>query len=157
MTGALADRRLTYSPVGLTTADNWRDAASGFRISEQRTRLGAGPDRWSFAAEVILRWGVKTRSGFTVEAPSGEETDELVEVGDRRWLVAHLGPLKVREPIEVVTVIDEPDRKGFAYGTLTGHPLSGEEAFVLDRTPDESVWLTVRSITQPQSSPWRWA
>ena len=60
-------------------------------------------------------------------------------VGDRRWLVAHLGPWKVREPIEVVAVVDEPDRQGFAYGTLTGHPLRGEEAFIVERLPDGSL------------------
>ena len=34
-------------------------------------------------------------------------------------------------------VIDEPDRRGFAYGTLRGHPESGE------------VLFTVRAFTRP--------
>ena len=52
-------------------------------------------------------------------------------------------------------MIDKPDRKGFAYGTLSGHPVSGEEAFIVDRHPDDSVWLTIRSLTQPTEGAWR--
>lgn len=43
-----------------------------------------------------------------------------VRVNDSFWLVAHLGPVTVREPVRVVAVVDEPDRRGFAYGTLDG-------------------------------------
>src|SRR4051794_30066013 len=133
MTSDLAERELSYGPAGLTTTDDWSTRVVGFRLYERRAPLGSGSDRWTMVAKAVSQWGVKTRSGFTVE-------DELhasaagapVAVGDRRWLVAHLGPLKVREPIEVVRVIDEPDRQGFAYGTLTGHPLRGEEAFIVE-------------------------
>ncbi len=120
--------------------------------------LGSGTDRWTFAAQAVTRWGMKTRSGFTVEDESrASATRDAVLVGDRRWLVAHLGPLKVREPIEVVSVVDEPDRQGFAYGTLTGHPLRGEEAFIVERLADGSVWLIFRSVTRRQTGRWGWA
>ena len=46
-------------------------------------------------------------------------------------------------PVRVVYVIDEPNRKGFAYGTLDGHPESGEESWIVDQTDDGSVWLIV--------------
>jgi uncharacterized protein (UPF0548 family) len=36
----------------------------------------------------------------------------------------------------VVSVFDEPDRRGFAYGTLPGHPEQGEEAFAVARRGD---------------------
>lgn len=45
-------------------------------------------------------------------------------------------------------MIDEPHRAALAYGTLTGHPVSGEEAFLVDRHADDTIWLTVRSLTQ---------
>lgn len=142
----------------MTAGDEWPAQVTGFRADEQRARLGHGSERWVFASEAVLRWGVKTRSGFTVEDDTGRDaTDRPVEVGDRCRLAAHLGPMTIREPIQVVRVIDEPDRQGFAYGTLSGHPLSGEEAFVVERLPDGSVWLTVRSVTQPARGHWRWA
>lgn len=52
-------------------------------------------------------------------------------------------------PARVVYVIDEPLRKGFAYGTLPGHPERGEEAFIVDYRDDDSVWLTIRAFSRP--------
>nr|WP_245723533.1 DUF1990 family protein [Microbacterium humi] len=40
----------------------------------------------------------------------------------------------------------------FAYRTLPGHPISGEEAFIVHRNGD-SVVLTIRSLTRPADSP----
>ncbi|MFC7574081.1 DUF1990 family protein [Klenkia terrae] len=63
--------------------------------------------------------------------------------------------LRVREPIRVVAVVDTPDRRGFAYGTRPGHPVSGEEAFVVHRDAEGAVWLTLRSLTRPGTGIWR--
>ena len=100
-----------------------------------------------------MSWGVKTRSGFAVEPGPG--ATERVREGSRYWLVAAVGPFGVREPVRVVAVVDRPDRCGFAYGTLDGHPVSGEEAFVLHLTSDGAVWLTLRSLTRPSRGLWR--
>jgi uncharacterized protein (UPF0548 family) len=96
---------------------------------------------------------VKTRSGFTIES-ADLRSISIVRLG-RFWLIAHIGPLRIHEPIEVVSVIDEPNRVGYAYGTLEGHPVTGEESFVLDRRSDASVWLTIRSVTWPTVGRWR--
>ncbi|QTX04874.1 DUF1990 family protein [Agromyces archimandritae] len=48
-------------------------------------------------------------------------------------------------PVLVVYVVDEPDRVGYAYGTMAG-PERGEESFVLEHREDDTVWLTIRSI-----------
>ncbi|GHD46902.1 DUF1990 family protein [Mycetocola manganoxydans] len=63
--------------------------------------------------------------------------------------------MNVLEPVEVVAVVEQPDRVGFAYRTMPGHPVSGEEAFIVSRHGEE-VRLTVRSLTRaaPQQ-PWR--
>jgi uncharacterized protein (UPF0548 family) len=42
-------------------------------------------------------------------------------------------------PCRIVYCSDEPNRFGFAYGTLLGHPERGEEAFHVVRGPDDSV------------------
>ncbi|WP_420313572.1 DUF1990 family protein [Actinopolymorpha alba] len=157
---SLSERTLSYEPVGMTLATgDWRAGLpGGFRGFERRARLGSS-SVWTFTSNEVLRWGVKTRSGFAVERegglPIGPIPDATVVAGARYWLIAHLGLLRIREPVQVIAVVDEPDRKGFAYGTLTGHPVSGEEAFLLDRRPDGSVWLTVRSMTQPSLGIWR--
>lgn len=87
------------------------------------------------------------------EAVFGPDGDPFLQPGDTAWLRLP-GLLPIRAPARVVYLIDEPRRKGFAYGTLPGHPLSGEEAFIVDQTEDGSVWLEIRSITRPSS--WFW-
>lgn len=111
--------------------------------------MGHGDQVWERAARDVLRWRVKTASGFTVDSAGP------VSQGDRVVVTARLLNLAVIEPVEVVGVVEERDRVGFAYRTLPGHPVSGEEAFIVHRSGEE-VHLTVRSLTRaaPQQ-PWR--
>jgi uncharacterized protein (UPF0548 family) len=48
-------------------------------------------------------------------------------------------------------VVDEPHRFGFAYGTLPGHPESGEEAFVIDDT-DQGVVFQIVAFSRPAAA-----
>jgi uncharacterized protein (UPF0548 family) len=146
----LAARALTYAPVGATAPrDELWTPPGGPRAYERTVSLGHGEACWQIASTAVVSWGVKTRSGFAVRPP--------VRVAEGRdfWLIASVGPVRVREPVRVVAVVDEPDRCGFAYGTLEGHPVSGEEAFVVHRTSDGDVRLTLRSLTGASSGPWR--
>lgn len=45
--------------------------------------------------------------------------------------------------------MDEPDRVGFAYGTLPGHPECGEQSFVVTRDETGAVWFTIRAFSRP--------
>ena len=49
----------------------------------------------------------------------------------------------------MVWVVDEPDRRGFGYGTLPGHPESGEESFVVSLRPDGDVVYELRAFSRP--------
>ena len=60
-------------------------------------------------------------------------------------------PLAMRAPCRVVYVIDEPRRRGFAYGTLPGHPESGEEAFILDHRDDGTIAFNIIAFSRPAS------
>jgi uncharacterized protein (UPF0548 family) len=72
-----------------------------------------------------------------------------LEVGTTFVVATRVGPLHVVAPLRIVAALDEVDRFGFAYGTLTGHPLRGEEAFVLRRRGDRRVVLDVVSLSAP--------
>jgi uncharacterized protein (UPF0548 family) len=143
----LSARRLSYAQAGATdpASDRWTPPA-GFRTYERTVPIGLD---WNAAAPAVLEWAVKTRSGFRV-VPAAR-----VSQGADFWLIASVGPLPVREPVRIVAVVEQPDRYGFAYGTLDGHPVSGEEAFVVHRGADGGVQLTLRSLTRPASGPWR--
>lgn len=86
----------------------------------------------------------------------GAEGESFIAPGDTAMLVLPFWFLGIHAPCRVIYVVDEPNRKGFAYGTLPGHPESGEEAFLVDRTDDGSVWLTIRSFSRPGGWAW-WA
>jgi len=60
------------------------------------------------------------------------------------------GPLLISAPCRVVYVVDAEREGGFAYGTLPGHPESGEERFsVLWREEDDAVLLCIRAFSRP--------
>jgi uncharacterized protein (UPF0548 family) len=128
---------------------DWPASDPRFRRSEASAVVGRGDAVWERAAGDVLRWRVKTASGFAVDRA------DPVSRGNRVIITARVLFLTVTEPVEVVFVVEEPDRVGFAYRTLPGHPVSGEEAFIVHRRGDE-VRLTVRSLTRaaPQQ-PWR--
>lgn len=149
------DRRaLTYSVVGGTTpaAEQWQPPA-GWRAYEHTVRLGFGTDLWDAASSAVLSWGIKTRSGFAVEPPL--ETGGIARQGERYWLVARIGPFRVREPVEIIATVSTGNRAALSYGTLDGHPVSGEEAFIVHRDDNGNVNLTLRSLTHAGRGLWR--
>ncbi|MFD7130889.1 DUF1990 family protein [Streptomyces sp. NPDC059894] len=149
---------LNYGTPGATSPGNprWRSAPAGFRRFERTVTVGVGEGAWAAAREAVMRWEVKRRSGFDVDPADGAGVE--VRPGGRYTVTAGLGPLAVREPVEVVAVVDDADRCGFAYGTRWGHPVSGEEAFIAHRGGDGRVRLTLRSLTRAApTGPWRLA
>lgn len=145
---------LNYEPVGATRPGEalWSETGGDFRRFERTVVIGRGDAEWQAAMQAVLRWEVKRRSGFEVTPGAGERA---VEGGEYR-ITAALRPFAVHEPVRVVAVVDEPERCGFAYRTLPGHPVSGEEAFIVHRTPDGTVCFTLRSLTRPApDGPWR--
>lgn len=142
----LSERESTYPPgPGTDPARvDWAGGPPGYRRLETTIRIGNGDRCWESSSAAVLAWQVKTRSGFTV--PDGPAS---VTVGSRYWLHAHIGPITVAEPVEVLRTVRTTSRTGFVYGTLDGHPVAGEEAFVVHRDADGTVFLTLRSLTAP--------
>lgn len=95
---------------------------------------------------VPVRAATRSDSGELLFGPDG---NRFIAPGDSATLTLRLGPLRVKAPVRVVYVVDERDRRGFAYGTLPGHPERGESSFVVERTSDGSVWLEVRGFSRP--------
>jgi uncharacterized protein (UPF0548 family) len=109
---------LTYSEVGATAGP----LPAGYHHVQKSAVIGRGRQRFEDAATAAMRWGMLRGAGVKVEA-----TTDVAAVGSE--VIVHLGP--VGAPCRVVYVVDEPDRRGFAYGTLPGHAESGEELFLV--------------------------
>lgn len=127
----------------------WKPAAGRYQVYERETLIGSGPELWREATDALMRWKIKTRSGFEIHPESA------VVLGARPNLSITVGPVSIKEPIEVCDVLVSTDRVGFAYKTLPGHPIDGEEAFILQRRGEE-IFLIVRSLSAPSTDEaWR--
>lgn len=63
-----------------------------------------------------------------------------------------VGPLRLRAPCRIVWTREEERYAGWAYGTLPGHPESGEESFVVHLDDEGDVWLTVTAFSRPATA-----
>jgi uncharacterized protein (UPF0548 family) len=145
-----AMQNATWAGATAPRSTSWTPAEGSPRPYEATVRIGSGTDLWEMARERVLSWEIKRRSGFDV--PTGPiRPDDVVELNPR---LGRFGRWRLREPVRVTEVVDEVDRAGFSYETLRGHPVSGEEAFIVHRVADE-VSFTLRSVTAPGSQVWR--
>lgn len=138
----LARADLTYGEVGGTRGD----LPTGYQHLRRSRVVGVGVDCFRDASSTLLEWEMHRRAGVSVRASSESVTDGAVAVLRLGW-----GLLGVNAPVRVVYVIDEEHRKGFAYGTLPGHPESGEEAFVVELRDGGEVEFTISAFSRPAS------
>lgn len=134
---------LTYPEVGATAGA----MPAGYHHVRAAGRIGSGRARFDQAAAAVVRYGMLRGAGLTVDA-----TTEVAQVGTD--VLGRLGPFLA--PCRVVYVIDEPDRRGFAYGSLPGHAVRGEEMFAVRYDPsDDSVHAEVAAFSTPARW-WSW-
>lgn len=133
----LAGRQLTYDEVGATAGP----MPSGYRHVVASRRIGTGRARFEQASGAVLGYGMLRGAGVRVQA-----TAPVAEIGAD--VLGRLGPFAA--PCRVVYVIEEPDRRGFAYGSLPGHAVRGEEMFAVRYDPaDGGVYAEVAAFSRP--------
>lgn len=123
----MQQRDFTYSEIGATRGALPADAHHLTR----RRMLGHGRALFDRVGDDILAFAIQRRLGIFRQAATptaAPGTDVTVRLG--------IGPVAITAPCRVVYVLDEPDRRGFAYGTLTGHPVAGEELFAAEYDPE---------------------
>lgn len=130
-----------YVEVGATGGE----FPSGYHHFRLRRRIGDG-------REVFERAGAEIR-GYRMQRGTGifrEASTPVAEVGTRLTVRLGVGPLGITAPCQVVYVVEEPNRLGFAYGTLPGHPEIGEELFAVEFDPaDGAVYGVVAAFSRP--------
>jgi uncharacterized protein (UPF0548 family) len=139
----LAAADLTYAEIGATRGE----LPAGYRHVRRQAVLGRGDAVFERSADALMSWQMQRRAGLRVRA-----TGPVARPGVVVALRLGVGRLSVVAPCEVVYVVDEPDARGFGYGTLPGHPESGEEAFTVSRRPDGAVVLDVAAFSRPATA-----
>lgn len=106
-----------------------QDRAAGFRPLSRTARIGTGVDVFARARDDLFAWQIQARAGVRVDASA-----PTVALGGVAVVSIGLGRVRMGGPVRIVDVVDRPDRAGFTYAALDGHPEAGEESFhvVLD-------------------------
>ena len=147
----LAERSaMTYSypQVGATRSA----PPAGWRINHLRLKAGSGRAKFDALAEALFSWKLLAIDGLVV-FPSAPALQPGTDVA---ILSRHFGIWSV-DFCRVIYVLKNQQeetgavlRTGFAYGTLPGHAVSGEELFSLEwHRATEEVWYDVYSFSLP--------
>jgi uncharacterized protein (UPF0548 family) len=131
----------SYREVGATRGS----PPDGYRLDDYSIDLGETPESFARAVEGLQRWIAHRRAGARI-APE----DAPIETGQTVAIAVRIGLFTAVAPCRIVYVVDEPDRYGFAYGTLVGHPEQGEERFLVRREAN-GVTFTVTAFSRPAS------
>lgn len=129
----------SYAEVGATRQDS---LPPSYRHLRYRSRIGDAAV-FRAAAEAVLTFAPQRAAGVLIEAAGPRAVEGLI-VTSRLGA----GPLRIPAPCRVVWAEDTPTRAGFGYGTLPGHPVRGEEAFVVE-VAEGAVWFSMRAFSRP--------
>jgi uncharacterized protein (UPF0548 family) len=132
-----------YRAVGATRAT----PPAGYVVDHGRVVLGRGAEAFQRARAAVRRWDM-FRLGWVELFPSAPPLRVGETVG---VLVRRLG-LWSLNACRIVYVVDEAgpvERFGFAYGTLPGHAVEGEERFTVEwHRADDSVWYDLLAFSR---------
>ncbi|NNF56061.1 MAG: YndJ family transporter [Acidimicrobiales bacterium] len=74
-----------------------------------------------------------------------------IAVGETFVMAVPVGPLTFSVACRISNIVDESDRYGFAYTTLSNHVWEGSESFIVSRDPDGSSVVTATICWRPTS------
>ncbi len=133
----------SYTEVGASK----NELPQGYHIDHNRILLGYESDTWEHAKQAIRDWKMFEVDGIELCFP-----DTPIDAGRNvAPLAKHLGFYSLNA-CRIVYVIDEPNRFGFAYGTLSEHAEKGEERFTVEFCPEtQEVWYEVVAFSRPAS------
>jgi uncharacterized protein (UPF0548 family) len=137
---SLAAAPFTYPEVGATQAG---PLPPGYAHGERTATVGTGRAAFERVAAGIFDWRLQRGIGLRVRASGAPTAAGAVVV-----LTAGLPSFGYDIPCRVVWARTDGDEQGFGYGSLPGHPESGEECFVVTLRPDGDVVFTTRVFSR---------
>ena len=137
---ALATAPFTYPDVGATQDDL---LPPGYAHMQRTEIIGEGGRAFRQAAAAVFDWRMQRGIGLRVRASGPARKPGTVVV-----LTAGTRRLGYDIPCRIVWARTEGDEQGFGYGTLPGHPESGEECFVVRIDEHEQVHFTTRVFSR---------
>lgn len=118
---------------------------TGFIHETHRVCLGRGPETYHRACAALDAW-MMFPEWAVVHRPVG-----LQQPGQIVAMVVRILGLWWINPCRVLVRCDAENRHGFVYGTLPEHAECGEERFMVERLPDDSVWYEIQAFSRPRN------
>jgi uncharacterized protein (UPF0548 family) len=131
----------TYPEVGATNTT----PPATYTVDHNRIQLGVGGACFRAGVAALKNWQ-QFELGWVTIVPRGV----AIEVGAIVAIKARAFGSWSLSASRVVYLIDEPCRFGFAYGTLPNHVECGEERFLIEWMPDDSVWYDILAFSKPR-------
>ena len=132
----------SYPHVGCTQSET---RPAGYDADRTRVKLGTGTEVFDAACDAIRNWRQFPAGWTRVDPP-----DATIAVGTVIATVARVYGIVTVNACRIVNLIDEPNRFGFAYGTLPGHVEQGEERFLVERTHEGDVYYEILAYSRPR-------
>ena len=136
----LAAAPFSYPDVGATREG---PLPAGYVHGQREGVVGSGRADFERAVDAVFGWRMQRGVGLRVRASGSPREPGTVVV-----LTFGLPGLGYDIPCRVVWSRTDGDEQGFAYGSLRGHPLDGEEQFTIERAGGV-VLLRIRSVSRP--------
>jgi uncharacterized protein (UPF0548 family) len=140
---AQRDQGFSYQHVGATR----EQAPPGFNVDRHQIQLGSGEAAFVRAKAATRQWKMFAMPWIQLFWPGAP-----IEIGSTVGvLVSHFGfwSLNAARIVYTIDERDDPQRYGFAYGTLTGHAEIGEERFTVELRRDRTVWYEIYAFSRP--------
>ncbi|MEL6635488.1 MAG: DUF1990 domain-containing protein [Bacteroidota bacterium] len=107
--------------------------------------LGEGEAVWNRAVAALRAWQ-QFPPDWTVVHPQRTPLEE----GQTVAVLFRLFGMWWTNSARIVYCLDEPQRFGFAYGTLPGHVECGEECFWIERDSAGAIHYHIRAFSKPR-------
>jgi uncharacterized protein (UPF0548 family) len=130
-----------YDGVGSTAATA---TPTGYPRRQYQLHLGHGEAVFTRAVAALDTWQPQLRTGITVTP-----TDAEPRPGQTVVQCLRIGPVWALAACRIIYRLEQPDRVGFAYGSLSVHPVRGEEAFLIERDPAGVVRAKIVVFSRP--------
>jgi uncharacterized protein (UPF0548 family) len=169
---APVDHGLNYAAIGATARpDVVAFPPSGFKSAEYRHRIGSGARRFDLAGRALMTWGALRSAGYRVDDVQAEAATPSPRGGGgggggalfledgTPWItpgmtamMSAVEPVVSSGRVKVISVVDEPGRIGFVYGSMVGASETAERFLVVEHDGEDAVWVTLRSLWEAPAS-----
>ncbi len=132
---AAAERSEATPVPGLLTGD--------LRAGYRERSWSAPVADFENSCEALWAWAGHEHAGISLQPERPR-----IAVGETVAMTVPLGPFTISTTVRIVSIVDEPDRYGFVFWALDHHVFTGQESFIVHRTPNGAK-ATITTISKP--------